>query len=107
MGILVLVGVIAVAQLGLIVVDRLNTIRRSATADVRIESTAVTEGSSFDQSPAGTYLNYTYLVDGTTYAGADFRRWFDIAAHQPKVCYEPANPANHLLVDGDYRCGSG
>jgi hypothetical protein len=103
----VLVGAVAVAQVSLIVVDRLSVIRLSGTAAVRIVSTSVTGGSSFDQSPAGTYLNYSYQVRGTTYAGSDFRRWSNVAAHEPKVCYEPDNPANHLLVEGTFRCGSG
>ncbi len=106
-GLIMLGSVVAVAQIGLFVVGRLDTIRLSGTAEVRIVSTSVYGGSWFDQSPGGTYLHYTYFVDGTTYPGADFRRWFNVAAHGPKVCYDPEDPASHVLVEGDFQCGNG
>jgi hypothetical protein len=106
-GLVVLVGVLTILSIGAYVVGLIGTMRLSGTAQVRIVTSVVTGGSAFDQSPAGTYLHYTYVVNGTTYSGVDFRRWFDVAARDPKVCFDPANPASHVLVEGDFQCGKG
>jgi hypothetical protein len=106
-GLVALVGILIVGQVGLLVAGRLDALRLSGTAEVHIVAASVTGGSPYEQSPAGTHLRYTYMVDGTIYPGADFRRWVDIDAHRPKVCYDPSSPANHALVEGDYQCGSG
>lgn len=106
-GLLGLVGVVGVALVSLLVFGRLGALRLSGTAAVEITGASVTAGSPYEQAPAGTHLRYTYVVDGTTYPGSDFRRWINVDAHRPKVCYDPADPASHALVEGDYRCGSG
>ncbi|HEY7970237.1 MAG TPA: hypothetical protein VID95_09605 [Candidatus Limnocylindrales bacterium] len=59
----------------------------------------------YAQTPQGNQIEYTYAVEGVTYPGADFRTWTDVTAHHPKICYEPRDPSNHLLVDGSVRCG--
>jgi hypothetical protein len=46
-------------------------------------------------------------VYGTTYIGSDFRPWHDVPAHHPKVCFNPSDPADHLLVDDRVRCEHG
>jgi hypothetical protein len=81
--------------------------RLSGTAAAHIVSAEVRVGSSFDQSPAGSTIRYTYVVSGATYLGIDFRRWLNVDSHEPKVCFDPTDPARHLLVDGTYRCGEG
>ena len=91
----------------MLVASRLAVTRLSGTAGVRIVSSELFGGSWFDQSPAWSNIRYTYTVGGITYAGADFRQWFDVASYRPKVCFDPANPASHLLVDGGYACGIG
>lgn len=106
-GLVLLVGVVAVALVSLLVVGRLGALRLSGTAAVEITGASVTAGSPYEQAPAGTHIRYSYVVDGRTYSGADFRRWIDVDAHRPKVCFDPADPASHALVEGDYRCGSG
>jgi hypothetical protein len=103
----VLLSVFAVAQVGLIVAGRLDSLTLSGTASIQIVGTSVTGGSPYEQAPAGTHLRYTYAVDGTTYPGTAFRPWIDVAAHRPKVCYDPSSPARHALVEGDHACGSG
>ena len=106
-GLVVLIGVVAVLSVGLYVVGRIDTLRLSGSAAIQVTSALLFGGSSFDQSPAGTTIRYTYSVDGTIYSGMGFRRWFNVAAHDPKVCFDPSNPASHLLVEGSYRCGIG
>jgi hypothetical protein len=106
-GLIALVSVFVAAQVGLVVAGRLGVLRLTGTAQVQIVAASVTAGSSYEQSPAGTHLRYTYVVGGATYPGADFRPWIHVDAHRPKVCYDPADPASHALVEGDYRCGSG
>ena len=106
-GLLALVAIVAVAQAGLWAIGWIDTVRLSGTAQVEIVSTVVTGGSSYDQSPSGTTLHYAYVVGGITYTGTDFRRWLNIDAHRPKVCFDPGEPSHHLLVEGSYRCGTG
>jgi hypothetical protein len=106
-GLVVLVLVIAVVAIGLFVLGRIDTFVRSATAAVNISRTDFFGGSAFDQSPAGNTIYYTYTVDGTTYSGVAFRRWISVNGHHPKVCFDPAQPSNHFLVEGTFRCGIG
>jgi hypothetical protein len=88
------------------VIGRIDTMRRSGTAAVMIVSTRFQPGSTgLFETPQGNQIHYQYSVEGTIYLGADFRNWTDVAAHDPKVCFEPADPVNHLLVDGRIRCG--
>ena len=104
---MVVIGVVAIALIALFVEGRIDVMRPSGTADVDVVSAEIKVGSSFDQSPAGSTIRYTYVVNGTTYLGVDFRRWLDVGSHAPKVCFDPGNPASHLLVDGTCRCGEG
>lgn len=106
-GLIVVLAVVAIASVALFVEGRINVMRLSGTAIVEVVSSEPRVGSSFDQSPAGSTIRYTYVVNGTTYPGVDFRRWLKVDSHAPKVCFDPADPANHLLVDGSYTCGEG
>jgi hypothetical protein len=104
--ILALLGMLIVVAAVLFVIGRIDTMRRSGTAVVTIVSTRFQPGSAgLRETPQGSQIQYQYTVDGATYTGADFRSWTDVSAHEPKVCYEPADPSNHLLVDGRIRCG--
>ena len=102
-----LLVVLAAMGVAVLVVARLDAMRLSATAAAAITTRSVTGGSSFDQSPSGTWLTYSYAVDGTTFSGKTFRRWINVDARQPKICYDPSEPGRHLLVEGSYVCGSG
>jgi hypothetical protein len=97
-----LIAIIAVYAIA----GRLDTMARAGTADVRIVHTRFQpRDPGLAQTPQGTQIEYTYSVDGVTYASAAFRLWTDVGAHHPKVCFEPAHPANHLLVGAATRCG--
>jgi hypothetical protein len=89
----------------LFVIGRFETVRRSGTAAAIIVSTRFQAPDPIAQAPPGTNIQYAYSVDGVMYSGADFRPWVNVAAHDPKVCFEPGNPSNHLLVHGSVRCG--
>lgn len=103
--ILFLIGALLAAAAVLFVIGRIDTVRRSGTAIANIVGARFQAPDPFAQTPQGSHLQYEYVVDGHVYLGADFRQWTDVAAHEPKVCYEPADPTNHLLVDGRIRCG--
>jgi len=90
----------------LFVIGRIDTARRSGTAAAAILHTRFQPADhGYAQTPQGNQIEYAYVVEGVTYPGADFRTWTDVSAHHPKVCYEPRDPSNHLLVDGGIRCG--
>ena len=100
-----LLAVVVVGLSGLFIVQRMETMRRTGSTAIYIVSTSFQLPSTYEQSPSGTWLRYTYTVDGTTYDGYDFRHWNKVAAHDPKVCYDPADPKDHFLVSGPIRCG--
>lgn len=100
-----LLAVVVIGLFGMIIVQRMETMRRTGSTAINIVSTRFQLPSMFEQSPSGTWLRYMYSVDGTTYDGYDFRRWTKVAAHAPKVCFDPAHPNDHLLVSGTIRCG--
>ncbi len=87
---------------------QLGSLRRTAEAPVTITS-AVFEpgGGTKDRRERGFRLQYVYDVGAVAYPAIAFRTWTDVEEHQPKVCYDPANPGDHLLVDGDVMCGIG
>jgi hypothetical protein len=103
--ILILLGMIVVIAAVLFIVQSYETKLRTGSAAIQIVSSELQLPSRFEQSPQGRWLRYTYAVDGTTYTGYDFRQWTNVGAHDPKVCFDPADPGNHLLVDGRARCG--
>ena len=102
-----LVTILLAAAVVLFVIGRIDTARRSGTAAATIVAARFQPGSGggFRETPQGNQIDYQFTVDGSTYLGSDFREWTDVAAHQPKVCFEPADPRIHLLVDGRVRCG--
>jgi hypothetical protein len=106
-GLVVLVAVAAVLLIAMSVVSRTDTTRLSSTAAIHITRSILFGGSGYEQAPAGNTIYYTYTVNGTTYSGADFRRWIDVNKHHPKVCFDPDDPSSHLLVDGSFQCGIG
>ena len=101
---LIAVLVIAVAASALLTF--LGDRRRSAEATATIVSALYQPGGGTkDHREEGFHLRYIYAVQGVDYPGIAFRTWSDVDAHHPKVCYDPANPPDHLLVDGDTDCG--
>jgi hypothetical protein len=104
----ILLGILALTYVAAGVAGHLATVRRSAEAPVTIESRRFqVGGGTKEQLPQGWYLGYAYVVRGERHVGAAFRSWSDVDAYLPKVCYDPANPDDHLLVHGGYRCGGG
>ncbi len=103
--ILVLFATLATVAAILFVIGRIDRARRSGTAVATIVSALFQPGGGLEMAPQGTQIRYVYVVNGTTYSGVDFRTWSDVSLHNPKVCFEPADPTNHLLVDGRIRCG--
>jgi hypothetical protein len=104
--ILFLIGALVAVASVLFVIGRIDTTRRSGTAVAVIVSTRFQPGTgTMRETPQGNQIDYRYIVNATTYSGSDFRLWTNVAAHEPKVCFEPADPTNHLLVDGRIRCG--
>jgi hypothetical protein len=105
-GVLILVLIAAVVAATLI--SQLSMLRRSAEAPVTITSALLQPGGGTkDRQERGFHLRYTYTVDGVTHAGLAFVPWNNVAEHRPKVCLDPDDPRDHLLVDGSVRCGSG
>jgi hypothetical protein len=101
----ILLAVLGATAAVLFIVGRVDTARRSGTAAIQIVSIRFQYGDHYAQSPAGSNIQYQYVVNGVTYPGADFRTWTDVLAHDPKVCFDPSDPRNHLLVNGPIRCG--
>jgi hypothetical protein len=103
---LVLLAMIAIAFAILVAVQRIEMMRRTGSAAVLVLATELQLGSRYEQSPTGKWITYEYLVDGSSYPGRDFRRWLNVPAHEPKVCFDPDNPKDHLLVEGRVTCGA-
>lgn len=81
--------------------------RRSGEATVTITSAVFQPGGGTkDRQVQGYHLAYVFAVDGTTVPGVAFRAWVDVASRQPKVCYDPSDPRDHLLVEGSFPCGT-
>ena len=106
-GLVVLIGAIAVLLVTMAAISRTDTGRLSSTAAIHISRSIPFGGSFYEQAPAGNTIYYTYIVNGKTYSGVDFRRWIDVNRHRPKVCFDPDDPSSHLLVEGSFRCGIG
>ena len=104
--ILALLVLILASIVLLLVVQRIETTRRTGTTAALVTLTTFQGPSSFEQSPSGTWIRYQYVVDGVPYRGLAFRRWANVASHQPKVCFDPTNPKDHVLVDDRVRCGT-
>ena len=100
-----LLAAILVLAAGMVLIQRFETGRRTATAVATIESTLLQPRSNYEQSPQGRWIRYYYVADGSAYEGYTFRRWLNVDAYQPKVCFDPTNPRDHILVRGSIRCG--
>ena len=103
LSVLLVIAVVAVALFA--AVARWETLRRSSSAPIAIRSTLFQPGGGLELVVEGTWIDYTYEVEGKTYIARDFRQWLDIAAHRPKVCYAPSDPGDHFLVSGWIVCG--
>lgn len=87
--------------------SRAEMLRRTGTALARIEAKTFQPGRGpYPDTPQGHHLRYSYLVRGIRHNGATFRRWTEIDRYSPKVCYDPAQPADHISVVGWFQCGT-
>jgi hypothetical protein len=97
---------LVVVLAGLYWIGQTDARRRSGTAAIHVVSTEFQPGGGLELAPQGTWVRYTYVVDGGIYPGFEFRPWNKVSAHSPKVCFEPADPRNHMLVEGRVQCGT-
>lgn len=100
-----LLAILVIAFVVSAALGRWAVVRRSSEASITIVATLPQLGSSYEQSPTGTTIRYTFQAGGRVFAGSAFRPWLDVSEQHPKVCFAPENPEDHLLVEGDYRCG--
>jgi hypothetical protein len=98
------VGALAAASIA----GRMADARRTAEVAVGIESQRFQPGGGTkEQLPRGYHIRYQFTVGGVIYSGAAFRTWSDPVGAAPKVCFDPQNPNDHLLVPDNHRCASG
>jgi uncharacterized membrane protein len=103
---ILLLAVLMAAVLAVLVVNERATVAAlSGTAAIEVTGTAPQTGGEFDPTSAGTWIHYTYVVDGKSFNGAAFRRWSYGEGHAPKVCFDPRDPARHRLVAETVTCG--
>lgn len=98
---LLVVGLALVVGLG--VVGQLERARRTAVADATIVAFD-SPTSSYPGVSAGRDIRYTFNANGGTLVGQALRSWSVDDVHDAKVCYDPANPSNQMLVKGDAPC---
>ena len=79
---------------------------RRQTADAAPTIVSVVPQQIAGRAPRpGLLVEYRFVsADGATHDGEAVRPWTLAQAEAAKVCYEPANPANHSLVAGAARC---
>lgn len=96
--------VIVVLVIALGTIGMLEGASRTAEADVEIVQISdhakphpLVEGS--------TSVRYRFEVGGVAHEYVVQRAWSLEVIRDAKVCYDPADPRNHLLVEGDEVCG--
>jgi hypothetical protein len=74
--------------------------RLSRTAEARVEIVAVEfqAGEAYRSIPRGWNVRYRFETGGRSYDGATFRQWSLETIKQAKVCYDPSDPRNQVLV---------
>lgn len=81
-------------------------LRRTGDVDVTIDARAFQPGSGpLPDTPQGHWLRYSYSVGNLRFDGSTFRRWNDVERYDAKVCYDPNDPSDHMLVAGWVQCG--
>jgi hypothetical protein len=95
-----LVGTVVLALVAVGIGGQLEKARRTAEADVEILAADLQVGDrgGYNAVPSGWHLRYRFTVAGATYLGAAFRNWTLPSIQRAKVCFDPGNPRNQILV---------
>jgi hypothetical protein len=79
--------------------------RLRRTAETAVEVTGIELQTSVHPAiDPGTLIRYRFVVAGITFEGIAVRSWSLASIRAAKVCYEPANPDNQVLVKGSASC---
>ena len=100
-----LVGLLGATLVAAAVLGPAADRRRTGETPATIVSQRLQVGGGKELRLTGFHLRYTYQVGGRTHVGAAFRTWSNVEAARPKVCYDPADPNDHLLVPDSEPCG--
>ncbi|GEM_PF-6061078 len=95
--------VLALVLVSLAVVGQDAGRRRTATATVEILGIE-TRPSVFRGNPADSVIRYRFMAGGQSLDRIATRTWSQDLIRAAKVCYEPVNPANQVLVIQDASC---
>jgi len=106
-GLGVLLAVLAAAYALTLGITTWERVRRSTEVAVEvIARRPYTRVDTFGGSELGGWdVNYRYVVAGVGYQATARRPWPNFDAYHAKVCYAPADPRDHWLAPGSYRCG--
>ncbi|HYN69068.1 MAG TPA: hypothetical protein VEX41_02530 [Candidatus Eisenbacteria bacterium] len=99
----VLVGFLFATLVAVAISGQVGRSERTAEAQVQIDALNLHRG----EHPGigdGYDIRYRFDVDGTTYTGTTRRGWTIAGVERAKVCYDPADPRNHVLVLGRTSC---
>jgi hypothetical protein len=87
---------VTVATIG--VVGQVERLSRTAEASVEIVEVEFQAEHAYQSIPQGWNIRYRFETNGRSYAGAPFRQWSLETIRQAKVCYDPSDPRNQVLV---------
>jgi hypothetical protein len=99
----VLLLTLAVVLVALAVVGQDAGRRRSATAQVELLGIEV-RPSVFRGNPGDSVIRYRFVAGGQVLERIATRTWSAPEIQAAKVCYEPAEPDNQVLVMHDASC---
>lgn len=77
--------------------------RRTATATIEITSIEV-RPKVFRGNPADSVIHYRFVAGGQVLDRIATRTWSESVIRAAKVCYEPADPSNQVLVTREASC---
>jgi hypothetical protein len=77
--------------------------RRTATAVVEITSIEV-RPAVFRGNPADSVIRYRFVAAGQVLERIATRTWSQSVIQTAKVCYDPADPSNQVLVTSETPC---
>jgi len=94
----VLLVALAVTFAAIAVVGQAGRLSRTAAAGVEIVAVEFQAEQAYQAIPGGWDIRYRFETSGRTYEGAAFRQWGLETIRRAKVCYDPSDPQNHVLV---------
>ena len=97
---LLTLGVVLVA---LALVGQDASRRRTATATIEITSIEV-RPKVYRGSPADSVIHYRFVVAGQVLERFATRTWSEAVIRAAKVCYDPADPSDQVLVTHETSC---